>query len=135
MATVEELNLFSVILKTADNKQIIIPNSAVIGKNITNFSAKATRRIDMTFNIGYEDDLRLAKVTLQEIVDNEPRVLNEPSPFVAVGELAQNSVKLIVRVWVKTEDYSIVSFDIFEKVKLAFDEKRISIPHPLLPEA
>ncbi|ATB70461.1 mechanosensitive ion channel protein MscS [Sulfurospirillum diekertiae] len=133
--TVEELNLFSVILKTADNKQIIIPNSAVIGKNITNFSAKATRRIDMTFNIGYEDDLRLAKVTLQEIVDNEPRVLNEPSPFVAVGELAQNSVKLIVRVWVKTEDYSIVSFDIFEKVKLAFDEKRISIPHPLLPEA
>ncbi|ARU49601.1 Small-conductance mechanosensitive channel [Sulfurospirillum diekertiae] len=133
--TVEELNLFSVILKTADNKQIIIPNSAVIGKNITNFSAKATRRIDMTFNIGYEDDLRLAKVTLQEIVDHEPRVLPEPSPFVAVGELAQNSVKLIVRVWVKTEDYSVVSFDIFEKVKLAFDEKRISIPHPLLPEA
>ena len=133
--TVEEINLFSVILKTGDNKQIIIPNSAVIGKNITNFSAKATRRIDMTFNIGYEDDLRLAKETLQEIVDKEEKVLNDPAPFVAVGELAQTSVKLIVRVWVKTEDYSVVSFDIFEKVKLAFDEKRISIPHPPLPEA
>ena len=132
IGTVEELNLFSVVLKTGDNKQIIIPNSAVIGKNITNFSAKATRRIDMTFNIGYEDDLRLAKETLQEIVNKEDKVLNEPAPFVAVGELAQNSVKLIVRVWVKTEDYSIVSFEIIEKVKLAFDEKRISIPHPPL---
>ena len=131
--TVEELNLFSVVLKTADNKQIIIPNSAVISKNITNFSIKATRRIDMTFNIGYEDDLRLAKETLQEIVDNELKVLNEPAPFVAVSELAQTSVKLIVRVWVKNEDYSAVGFDIIEKVKLAFDKKRISIPHPPLP--
>ena len=138
IGTVEELNLFSVILKTGDNKQIIIPNSAVIGKNITNFSAKTTRRIDLIFNIGYEDDLRLAKETLQEIVDKEPKVLNEPAPFVAVSELAQNSVKLIVRVWVKNEDYAAVSFEIIEKVKLSFDEKRISIPHPPLastPEA
>lgn len=136
--TVEELNLFSVVLKTGDNKQIIIPNSAVIGKNIINFSAKPTSRVDLTFNIGYEDDLRLAKETLQEIVDKEPKVLNEPAPFVVVSELAQTSVKLMVRFWVKNEDSATVSFSMTEKVKLAFDEKRISIPHPPLsntPEA
>ncbi|WP_052433598.1 mechanosensitive ion channel family protein [Sulfurospirillum arsenophilum] len=136
--TVEELNLFSVVLKTGDNKQIIIPNSAVIGKNIINFSAKPTSRVDLTFNIGYEDDLRLAKETLQEIVDKESKVLNEPAPFVAVSELAQTSVKLVVRFWVKNEDSATVSFSMTEKVKLAFDEKRISIPHPPLsntPEA
>lgn len=131
--TVEELNLFSVVLKTGDNKQIIIPNSAVIGKNIINFSAKPTSRVDLTFNIGYEDDLRLAKETLQEIVDKESKVLNEPAPFVAVSELAQTSVKLVVRFWVKNEDSATVSFSMTEKVKLAFDEKRISIPHPPLP--
>jgi len=136
--TVEELNLFSVVLKTGDNKQIIIPNSAVIGKNIINFSAKPTSRVDLTFNIGYEDDLRLAKETLQAIVDKESKVLSEPAPFVAVSELAQTSVKLVVRFWVKNEDSATVSFSMTEKVKLAFDEKRISIPHPPLsntPEA
>lgn len=127
--TVEELNLFSVILKTGDNKQIIIPNSAVIGRNIINFSAKATRRLDLIFNIGYEDDLRLAKETLQSIANEEAKVLNDPAPFVAVDELGQSSVKLLVRVWVKNEDYATVSYDIIEKVKLAFDEKKISIPH------
>ena len=127
--SVEELNLFSVVLKTGDNKQIIIPNSAVIGRNIVNFSAKATRRLDLIFNIGYKDDLRLAKETLQIIVDEEAKVLNDPAPFVAVEELGQSSVKLLVRVWVKNADYATVSYDIIEKVKLAFDEKKISIPH------
>lgn len=129
---VEEINLFSVVLKTGDNKQIIIPNSAVIGKNITNFSVKDTRRVDMIFSIGYEDDLRLAKETLQEIASSEENVLSEPAPFVAVGELAPTCVKLFVRVWVKNEDYAKVNFDMLEKVKLAFDAKRISIPHPPL---
>lgn len=128
--TVEEINLFSVILKTGDNKQIIIPNSSVIGKNIINFSVKETRRIDMVFNIAYEDNLKLAKEALQEIVDKEDKVLNEPAPFVAVSELGETSVRLIVRVWVKNEDYATVNFDIIEKVKLSFDEKNISIPHP-----
>jgi len=127
--TVEELNLFSVVLKTADNKQIIIPNSAVIGKNITNFSAKPTSRIDLIFSIGYEDDLRLAKETLQTLIDAEENVLKEPTPLVAVSELAPTCVKLTVRFWVKNEDGATVSFSLIEKVKLAFDEKRISIPH------
>jgi small conductance mechanosensitive channel len=128
--SVEEINLFSVLMKTGDNKRIIIPNSAVIGKTITNFSANATRRVDLTFGIGYEDDLKLAKQTLLEVVTSDERVLKEPAPFVAVSELADSSVNFVVRVWVKSGDYWGVYFDTTEKVKLTFDEKGISIPFP-----
>ena len=129
---VEEINLFSVLLKTGDNKQIIVPNSAIIGGNITNFSAKDTRRVDWTFGIGYDDDLKLAKKTLEEIVISDERVLSDPAPFVAVSELADSSVNFVVRVWVKSGDYWGVYFDTLEKVKLIFDEKGISIPYPQL---
>ncbi len=122
---VEEINLFSVVLKSFDNKQIIIPNSAVIGKNIVNFSTKETRRIDMTFNIAYDNDLLAAKNALQEVVEQTPKVLQEPSSLIAVGDLTTTSVRLIVRVWVKNEDYSSVNFDILERAKLAFDAKGI----------
>jgi small conductance mechanosensitive channel len=129
---VEEINLFSVLLKTLDNKQIIIPNSSVIGGNIVNFSAKETRRVDLTFGIGYDDDLKLAKATLEEIVNSDEKVLKDPAPFVAVSELADSSVNFTVRVWVKTADYWDVYFGTIEKVKLVFDEKGISIPYPQL---
>lgn len=128
--TVEEINLFSVVLKSSDNKQIIIPNSAVISKNIVNLSAKKTRRIDFTFDIRYEDDLRLAKETLEEVVNSTEHILQEPSlPLIAVSELAPSSVKLTVRVWVQNENFSAVNYEILEKVKLAFDAKGIMIPH------
>ncbi len=127
---VEEINLFSVLLKTGDNKQIIVPNSSIIGGNITNFSAKETRRVDFVFGIGYDDDLKLAKTTLEEIINSDERVLKEPAPFVAVSELADSSVNFVVRAWVKSEDYWGVYFDTIEKVKLTFDEKGISIPYP-----
>jgi small conductance mechanosensitive channel len=117
-------------MKTGDNKQIIIPNSSVIGGNITNFSAKDTRRVDFVFGIGYEDDLKLAKSTLKEIIDSDERVLKEPASLVAVSELADSSVNFVVRAWVKSEDYWGVYFDTLEKVKLTFDEKNISIPYP-----
>ncbi len=129
---VEEINLFSVILKTGDNKQIIIPNSSILGGNITNFSAKETRRVDWTFGIGYDDDLKLAKTTLEEIVNADERVLKEPAAFVAVSELADSSVNFVVRAWVKSGDYWGVYFDTLEKVKLTFDQKGISIPYPQL---
>lgn len=127
---VEEINLFSVMMKTGDNKQIIIPNSSVVGSNITNFSAKDTRRVDFVFGIGYDDDLKLAKSTLEEIISTDERVLKDPATLVAVSELADSSVNFIVRVWVKSEDYWGVYFDTLEKVKLTFDEKNISIPYP-----
>lgn len=128
--SVEAISLFATTLKTPDNKLIIIPNSAVTGGNITNFSAKETRRVELTFGIGYNDDLKEAKRILQEIIDGDERVLRDPEPFVAVSELAESSVNFVVRVWVKRADYWDVYFDTIEKVKLTFDEQGISIPFP-----
>ncbi|HIP01972.1 MAG TPA: mechanosensitive ion channel [Sulfurospirillum arcachonense] len=130
MGTVEAINIFSTLLVTPDNKQIIIPNGGIIDGNITNFSAKSIRRVDFVFGIGYDDDLKLAKSTLEEIVNADKRVLKDPAPFVAVGELADSSVNFTVKVWAKSEDYWGIHFDTIEKVKLTFDEKGISIPYP-----
>ena len=127
---VEELNLFNTVFKTADNKVIIVANSNIIGGNITNYSLKETRRVDFVFGIGYDDDLKLAKETLQDIMNNDSRILKDPAPFVAVGELADSSVNFTVRVWVKSADYWAVHFDTIEEVKLTFDKKGISIPYP-----
>ncbi len=127
---VEEINMFSTIFKTGDNKIVIVPNGAVIGGTITNYSAKETRRVDWTFGIGYEDDLKLAKKTLEEILEADARILKDPAIFVAVSELADSSVNFVCRAWVKSGDYWGVYFDTIEKVKLVFDEKGISIPYP-----
>jgi len=130
VGTVEDINLFSTIISPVDNRTIIVPNAAIIGGNITNFSNKPQRRVDHVFGIGYDDDLKLAKATLMEIIDADERILAEPEPFVAVGELADSSVNFVVRAWVNSEDYWGVHFDMIEKVKLTFDEKGISIPYP-----
>jgi len=128
--TVEAITLFNTTLLTPDNKVILIPNSAITSGNITNFSKKETRRVDFVFGIGYDDDLKLAKATLQEIIDADARILKDPASFIGVGELADSSVNFTVRVWVKATDYWGVHFDTIEKVKLTFDEKGISIPYP-----
>jgi len=127
---IEEINIFNTIMKTGDNKIIIVANSRVIGGNITNYSRKDTRRVDIVFGIGYDDDLKLAKETLIEILNNDERILKDPEPFVAVSELADSSVNFVTRAWVKSGDYWGVKFDTIEKVKLTFDEKNISIPYP-----
>lgn len=128
--TVEAITLFNTTLTTPDNKVILIPNGAVTGGNITNFSKKEERRVDFVFGIGYDDDLKLAKATLQEIIDADARILKDPESFIGVGELGDSSVNFTVRVWVKASDYWGVHFDTTEKVKLTFDEKGISIPYP-----
>ena len=128
--TVEAITLFNTTLLTPDNKVILIPNSAVASGNITNFSKKEERRVDFVFGIGYDDDLKLAKATLQDIIDADTRILKDPGSFIGVGELADSSVNFTVRVWVKAADYWGVHFDTIEKVKLTFDEKGISIPYP-----
>ncbi len=127
---VEAINMFSVCVKTGDNKTIIVPNGTILGGNIVNYSTKPTRRVDFVFGIGYDDDLKLAKQTLLDIADADERVLKDPAPFVAVGELADSSVNFTVRLWVNSSDYWGVYFDTIEKVKLTFDEKGISIPYP-----
>ncbi|MCD6433546.1 MAG: mechanosensitive ion channel [Sulfurimonas sp.] len=128
--TVEDVNLFSTIIAPLDNRTIIVPNSAIIGGNITNYSNKTQRRVDHVFGIGYDDDLKLAKNTLMEIMEADERVLADPAPFVAVSELGDSSVNFVFRAWVNTADYWEVYFDMLEKVKLTFDEKGISIPYP-----
>ena len=128
--TVEEITIFNTVLKTPDNKIVIIPNSGVAGNNIVNYSAMDTRRIDMVFGIGYNDDLKQAKSILDGLLREDRRILADPKPLVAVFELADNSVNLVVRPWVKATDYWDVYFDITEKVKLTFDARGISIPYP-----
>jgi len=130
VGTVSDINLFSTIISPVDNRTIIVPNSSIIGGNITNFSNKPERRVDHVFGIGYDDDLKLAKETLMEIVKADSRILTEPAPFVAVSELADSSVNFVVRAWATNEDYWGVYFDMIENVKLTFDEKGISIPYP-----
>jgi len=127
---VEQIGIFSTTMKTGDNRIVIVPNGSIYGGNITNNSARDTRRIDMVFGIGYGDDIKKAKETLQSILEADERILKEPAPLIAVGELGASSVNFNVRPWVNTGDYWAVRFDITEKVKLAFDEAGISIPFP-----
>lgn len=128
---VEEINIFHTFMKTPDNKMIILGNASIINGNIINYSRKATRRVDMVFGISYSDNIKLAKDSILEVVNADSRVLKEPElPFVAVKELAESSVNLVVRVWVKSEDYWNVNFDTIENVKLKFNEVGITIPFP-----
>ncbi len=128
--TVEEVHIFNTILKTPDNRKVIIPNSKITGDTITNYSAKEMRRVDLVFGIGYGDDIRKAKEILNKILADDPRVLKDPAPTVGVLELGDSSVNFAVRPWVQTADYWAVYFDLTEKVKLTFDQEGVSIPFP-----
>ena len=127
---VEGIQIFSTQMRTGDNKQIIVPNANITGSNITNYSAKDTRRVDMEFGTGYGDDIKLAKEILTKLLEEDERILKDPAPLVAVSELADSSVNFVVRPWVKTDDYWGVKFDYTEAVKLTFDKEGISIPFP-----
>jgi len=127
---VHDIQVFNTVLKTPDNKTIIIPNGAVSNGSIVNFSTEETRRVDMTFGIGYEDDIQKAKAILNEMLSKDERVLKEPAPQVVLSELADSSVNFAVRAWVKSADYWDLFFDMQEEVKLAFDQNKISIPYP-----
>jgi len=128
--SVDQINIFSTTLHTADNKQVIIPNGAIYSHVITNYSATGTRRIDMVFGIGYEDDIAKARAIIEEILKSDSRVLNDPEYVIAVGELADSSVNFYVRPWVATSNYWPVHFDLTERIKLEFDKNGISIPFP-----
>jgi len=127
---VQEIQIFTTTLKTGDNKTIIIPNAKLSGDNIVNYSAQETRRVDMMVGVSYDADLAKVKVVLNDIISKEERVLPEPAPLVAVAELADSSVNLVVRVWTKTGDYWGVTFDTTETIKNRFDAEGIGIPYP-----
>lgn len=130
MGVVEEIHIFTTQLKTPDNKVVIVPNSKIMGDNITNFSAKEQRRVDLVFGIGYGDDMKKAKRILEDVLSKDDRVLKEPAPTIGVVELGDSSVNIVCRPWVKTSDYWPTYFAITENVKDAFDKEGITIPFP-----
>ena len=130
MGTVNEIQIFNTILKTPDNKVIIVPNGAISNGIITNFSMEATRRVDFVFGIGYSDDIAKAKATIERLINEDGRALSDPAPQIVVSELADSSVNITTRVWVNASDYWGLFFDLTEKVKLTFDQEGISIPFP-----
>ncbi len=127
---VQQIDIFSTIILTPDNQKFIIPNSTITAGVITNINAEPIRRVDLVVGIGYDDDIRLAKTTLEQLVGSDDRILDDPAPTIAVAELGASSVDIIVRPWVKTADYWDVRLDLTEKIKFTFDEKGISFPYP-----
>jgi small conductance mechanosensitive channel len=130
MGTVHAIQIFITVLKTPDNKTVIIPNGPLSNGSLTNFSTESQRRVDMSFGIGYEDDIAKAKEVLNRLVAEESRIIQEPAPQIMVGELGDSSVNFNVRVWCNAADYWGIYFDMQEKVKYAFDKDGISIPFP-----
>ena len=129
-AKVEKITIFNTLFCTADNQLIIVPNNKILSDNITNINAKDTRRIDLVVGISYSDDMTQTKEILERLAKEDGRVLDDPAVTVAVSELADSSVNLVFRPWVKTVDYWAVRFDLTEKIKTSLDEAGISIPFP-----
>lgn len=128
--TVEKIMIFTTELKTPDNKKVIIPNGAVTSGNIINYSANDTRRVDLVVGVSYGDDIDKVKAALREVVLADQRVLADPPLNIAVSQLADSSVNLIVRPWVATGDYWGVYWDLTEAIKKRLDQEGITIPFP-----
>ncbi len=128
--TVKDLRLFTTVMNTPDNVRIIMPNGKIFGDTIKNYSAEDLRRVDMVIGIGYGSSIEDAIATMSDMLKDDSRILAEPAPQIAVAELADSSVNLVVRPWVKKDDYWAVKFDFTEGVKKAFDAKGIEIPFP-----
>ncbi|NNN44551.1 MULTISPECIES: small-conductance mechanosensitive channel MscS [Vibrio] len=128
--SVDSIQIFQTILKTPDNKMIVVPNSAVIGGAIVNYSRHDTRRVDLLIGVSYSSDLNKTKQVLREVVERDPRVLKEPKVTVEVHQLADSSINFIVRPWVKSTDYWPVYWELLHKIKEALDENGIDIPFP-----
>ncbi len=127
---VENVHIFSTTMRTPDNREIILPNGDIFGGKIVNNNARDTRRIDLVIGVGYDDDLRKAKQVLEGVVAMEDRLLKDPEPLIAVGELGASSVDILVRPWVKTSDYFATKCALTENIKLALDDAGVSIPFP-----
>ena len=127
---VNEVRIFSTILTTADNKQIIIPNGQVAADTITNYTANDQRRVDLVFGVGYDDDLKLAREVLTRICAEHPKVLDDPATNIFVMNLGDSSVDFAVRPWAKTEDYWTVWGDLLETGKVELEAAGLNIPYP-----
>ena len=130
--TVKKIEILSTTLATFDNKEVVIPNSMITSDVVVNFTRSGTRRLDLSYGVSYQADLRKAKQLLQDLVDADERVFQEPAPLIAVGELKDSSVTLVCKVWCNADDYWPIYYKMQEDVKAAFDREGISIPYPQL---
>lgn len=128
--TVQRIELFTTILKTPDNKKVVVPNARITSAAITNFSHNPTRRVDMVFGVSYDANLQETKQLFLDLLMADERVLKDPAPTIAVSALADSSVNFIVRPWVNSADYWAVYWDSMEKFKDALDKANIGIPYP-----
>ncbi|HOI82023.1 MAG: mechanosensitive ion channel domain-containing protein [Thermovirgaceae bacterium] len=128
--TVEEVSIFTTVLRSPDNRVIIVPNGKIMADNIVNYSAREIRRVDLVAGVSYSDDIDKVRKVLEIILDEDERVLKDPAPTIGVLELADSSVDFAVRPWVRSSDYWGVFFDLQEKIKKRFDAEGISIPFP-----
>jgi small conductance mechanosensitive channel len=128
--TVTEISIFNTIMKTPDNRIITVPNGQIYAGSITNYSAESTRRIDLVFGIGYDDNVVSAKQIMQSVIDADERILKDPAPVIMMLELADSSVNFAVRPWVASSDYWGVRGDLLEGIKKALEDNGLSIPYP-----
>jgi small conductance mechanosensitive channel len=128
--TVQEIQVLNTVLNSPDNVRIIVPNAQVTGSTISNYTANATRRIDLTIGVSYDDDLKKAKQVIESVLGADARILKNPAPTVAVNELGDSSVNFVVRPWVKPVDYWDVYFDITAKLKTALESNGLTMPYP-----
>ena len=127
---VKEIQIFTTKLNTVDNKEVILPNGALSNGAITNYSSEEKRRVDITFGVSYDADIKQTKDVLYNVINNTPYTLKDPATQVVLGELADSSVNFKTRTWVNSGDYWDAYFYMQENVKKAFDKEGISIPYP-----
>jgi small conductance mechanosensitive channel len=130
IGVVKEIDVFNTKLTGLSNKEIILPNGVLSNGNIVNYTSEGTRRVDLTFGVSYDADIKQTKDVLMTVIRSHPLVLKEPEPTVNVSELADSSVNFAVRPWCKSEDYWTVYFDVTEATKEALDAAGIEIPYP-----
>lgn len=130
--TVKEIQIFITVLTTSDNKTVLIPNGALANDAMINYSSQPTRRVDWTFSIAYGDDLEQAYAVLRRLIAADSKILQDPEPFVGLVELADSSIKIVVRVWVQATDFGSVFYRMNEEVYKAFAQEGLSIPFPQL---
>ena len=130
LGIVEEIQIFTTQLVTPDNRAVIVPNSKLTSDNIINYTAKSKRRIDLVFGVSYSDNIDKVKEVISDVLSQDSRILENPSPTIGLLEMADSSINFAVRPWVKPADYWGVYFDINEKMKKRFDAEGISIPFP-----
>ncbi|WNO10248.1 mechanosensitive ion channel family protein [Teredinibacter sp. KSP-S5-2] len=130
MGIVESVTIFNTLFRSGDNKEIIVPNAQIYGGTIINYSARATRRIDLIIGISYDDDMKKARQLMLDVINSDERILKDPEPVIAVDALADSSVNFVVRPWVNSSDYWAVRWHLLEAIKESFDANGITIPYP-----